>query len=281
MIKILFLALGLGCSVTTFAADPSFKHVVVVVFENANYQDAVSQPFFAQVAKQGSLFTQFIAEAHPSQANYIAMIGGDTLGVLGDNSVNLNAQHLGNLLEKRGLDWKAYAEDLPSACFLGASNGKYARKHVPFYSFTNVQNNPAECAKVVNANLFQKDWDSDSLPAVSFYIPNLDHDGHDTGAAFASNWFATAFGSDLANSKKLKDTLFVVTFDESKSFLGPNLIYTAFIGANVMPGTVVSTMTTHYSVLKMIETGFGLGNLGKKDASALPITGIWQAQAGQ
>lgn len=277
MMNSLLLVLSFFCTFSSaLAAGPSFKHVVVVVFENANYKDAVAQPFFAQVAKQGALFTQFIAEAHPSQPNYIAMIAGDTLGVAGDASVNLNGQHLGNLLEKKGLDWKTYAEDLPSTCFLGSSSGKYARKHVPFYSFLNVQTNPQECAKIVSGNNFQKDWDTDALPAVSFYIPNLDHDGHDTGAQFASNWFSTAFGSDLANSKKLKDTLFVVTFDESESYLGANLIYTAFIGANVVPGSVVSARTSHYSVLKMIEDQLGLGNLGKKDATALPLTGIWQ-----
>jgi hypothetical protein len=276
--KIVALVSVVAClwSVRVEAALPSFKRVVVVIFENANYADALAQPYFKKLAGSGALFTNFLAETHPSQPNYLALISGDTLGVTNDNPVNLDGKHLGNLLEAKSLNWKAYAENLPSACFLGKVQGRYVRKHVPFYSFTNVQSSPSECGKVVEGAQFFRDASSGSLPAFSLYVPNLDNDGHDTGAAFASNWFSGAFGNLLADPNFLKDTLVVVTFDESKTFLGPNQVYTVLLGANVSPGVQVSAQTNHYQLLRTIEDQFSLGNLGRKDATTTGISGIWR-----
>ena len=67
-------------------------------------------------------------------------------------------------LEEKGYDWRVYAEGFPGNCFLGASRGKYARKHVPFLSFQNVQSNPARCAKVVEARQFDSDIAAGQLP---------------------------------------------------------------------------------------------------------------------
>ena len=275
--------LGLGlylastfCMVPADAGEPSFKRVIIVVLENTNYNDALKQPNFAKIANDGAVFTQFMAETHPSQPNYIAMIAGDTLGVKNDSPANLGANHIGNLLTSKSLNWKVYAEGLPSNCFLGTTSGRYARKHVPFISFLNVQQNPVECSKIVNSSQFQNDVTNDQVPAFSMYIPNLDDDGHDTGADYAGQWLSKEFGGVLSNSKFMKDTLIVITFDESESSSAKNQIYTVLIGANVTPRSKVDTLTNHYSVLRTIEDQFALGTLGKNDATALPIKGIWQ-----
>jgi len=261
---------------SALAAQPSFKRVMIVIFENAKYTDALKQTYFGKIATQGALFTQFIAEAHPSQPNYVALVSGSTQGVRSDSPVNLDANHIGNLLEQKNLSWKVYAEDLPNNCFLSATKGRYARKHVPFYSFTNVQNDASECAKIVNATDLSKDISTHSVPAFSLYIPNLDNDGHDTGAKYASEWFETAFSPIFSNSDFMKDTLVIATFDESDDYFSTNQIYTVFLGANVIPGSTVSTVTTHYSILRTIEDVFEIGTLGLNDSSTSAISGIWQ-----
>ena len=52
------------------ASGGHFKKVVWVVFENTNYSKALAQPDFKKVAMNGALFTNLIAEVHPSQGNY-------------------------------------------------------------------------------------------------------------------------------------------------------------------------------------------------------------------
>jgi phospholipase C len=264
-------------------ADPApgklFQHMVVVVLENTNYDEAMQQPFMASLAQKGALLSNFQAESHPSQPNYIAMVSGSTQGVNGDGNVNLAARHLGDLLEEKGYDWKAYAEGYPGNCFLGAKSGKYARKHVPFLSFRNVQGDAARCAKVVNARQFDADVAAGSLPAFSFYAPDLDNDGHDTGAAYADRWLRTRFEHLLTTPSFAADTLFVLTFDENDDMFGEsssNQVFTALVGPMVRGGSNLSDSLNHYSLLRLAEDNWSLDHLTRGDGEANPIVGIWQ-----
>jgi phospholipase C len=247
---------------------------MTVVLENTNYEDALRQPFLASLARRGALLTHFTAEAHPSQPNYIALISGSTLGVTSDGNVSLDERHVGDLLEANGLHWKVYAEGYPGNCFLGAAAGAYVRKHVPFLSFKNVQNDRARCARIVNASELASDVRDGTLPEYSLYVPDLKNDGHDTGVAYADRWLSATFGPLLQDPRFTKDLLFIVTFDESKGYIfGGNHVATILLGEAVAPGTILDAHYDHYGLLRLVEDGFGLGSLGQGDAHAAVITG--------
>jgi hypothetical protein len=107
------------------------------------------------------------------------------------------------------------------------------------------------------------------------YVPNIKDDGHDTGTDFAGKWLTATFGDILANPSSLGDTLLILTFDESGA--SPrNQIYTAVLGANVVPGVKNNQAVNHTALLKMVEDELGTGNLGRDDAKALVISGIWK-----
>src|SRR5262249_5121583 len=106
---------------------PAVARVAVVVFENENSEDVMEAPFFKDFAARGANATQFFAETHPSQANYVAMTAGNMFGVRGDANVDLDVKHIGDLLEDAGKTWKVYAEGYPGNCFLGARAGNYVR----------------------------------------------------------------------------------------------------------------------------------------------------------
>ncbi len=260
---------------TAQAQAERFKKVVWIVFENTNYQSAMKQADFMKVAQSGAIFTNMSAEAHPSQGNYIAMVAGSTLGVKNDRPVDLNSNHVGDLIEKAGLDWRVYAEDYPGGCFTGATSGKYVRKHVPFMSFTNVSRDKTRCQKIQNETRFFTDLSAGLLPEFSMYIPNMDNDGHDTDVNFAGRWLTSKFGTLFANTAGLADTLFILTFDENEGTPG-NQIYTSVVGANVIPGAINSQPLNHAALLKMVEDELHLGDLGRGDTSAPEITGIWK-----
>ena len=248
-----------------------FKNVIYIVFENKKFSTSIAQPIFKAFADRGVNFTQMMAETHPSQANYIAMVAGDLLGVGGDGNVNLDKSHLGDLLESKGMDWRIYAEDYPGNCFLGATSGKYARKHVPFISFTNVQTSPQRCGKIVNFSGFQSDWSNHRIANFNMIVPNLDSDGHDTDINFAAQWFDKTFGQALNDSRLMEDTLFIVTFDESEGIFSTNQIYTALISPHLPQKISIKDKHNHYSILKFLEDEWQLGNLGRKDTSAAVI----------
>jgi hypothetical protein len=279
----LFLVISKGTASATSAvataetlrANTVITKIMTVVLENTDYDAALRQPYLASLARQGALLTHFVAEAHPSQPNYIALIAGSTYGVRSDANVGLDARQIGDLLETKGFQWKVYAEGYPGNCFLGAAAGAYVRKHVPFLSFKNVQTDPVRCARIVNASELAVDVRDGKLPEYSLYIPDLKNDGHDTGVAYADRWLSSKFGPLLKDPRFTSGLLLIVTFDESQSYLfGGNRVATILVGDAVAPGTILNVTYDHYSLLRLAEDELGLGSLGEGDAHAGVIAGF-------
>lgn len=272
-LAIYFCFIFLSLPSVTFASN--FKKVVWVIFENENSTSALNQPDFKKYASLGVLFTNFFAESHPSQGNYIAMIAGSNFGVKLDLPVNLPHTHVGDLLEAKGLSWRTYAEDYPSNCFTAPQSGLYVRKHVPFMSFVNVSRNPTRCGFIQDEKNFDRDFTNGTLPEFSMYIPNMKNDGHDTSVDYAGKWLTQRFGSIISNPEGMGDVLFILTFDESEHNNPANQIYTVLLGANIKAG-INSQRLNHPALLKLIEKEFELGSLNREDEAAPDIVGIWK-----
>lgn len=254
----------------------TFNHFMIIMLENADYETTLSNPNFAKLAKQGTLLTNYFAITHPSYPNYLALVGGSTFNVTSDGQEDINAKNLADLMDAANVSWKVYAEDLPSKpCYTGILSDNYARKHEPFISFLDVQNNPARCSKINSSNQLQSDLAAGQQPQYAFYVPNLKNDGHDTGVAYAGNWL-TKFLTSIQNTKPdfLKNTLVAITFDEGTNG-SSNRIYTLLLGQNVKAGVTSNTKYTHYSLLRTVEDNFELGTLGENDAKANPINDVW------
>lgn len=253
-----------------------FRHIFVVVLENESATSALSGPFLKKLTTMGGYLSNFHANAHPSEPNYLTMVAGSNLGVTDDGEHQLSATNLADLLEAKGLTWKAYAEDLPGPC-QQRDKGLFAQRHVPFLSFFGILNDRARCANIVDAKQLSSDIASGRLPSYAMYTPNLNNDGHDTGLRYADDWLRKTFGPLLEDPRFIKDTLFVVSFDEGSDFDPANRIYTVFYNPDhVKAGSVDSQRFEHPSLLRFIEDNFSLGNLGRGDATAPAITGVFQ-----
>jgi hypothetical protein len=285
-----------------------FDRVVIIVLENGDYENAVKDKNLAALAALGASFSNFHAMFHPSYPNYLAMVAGTDFGIhdrsrlFADRQVDFpnDAAHktIADRLIASGLDFKNYAEELPPGnCPFQIDKqhaaiqniGGYARKHVPFMSFREVQEK--WCDRVVRVdsskgnsllgiddNLFVRDAKA-GLVAYSFYSPNMNNDGHDTNVGFAGAW-VSKFLDKTFPEKLRKGTLVVVTFDES-DHNADNRIFTLFLGdmvkeASQQDAKVLDRHYTHYSVLRTIEDNFGLEPLAAGDRDAAPITDIWK-----
>jgi len=246
----------------------SFERVFIVNFENQPEWLVSSNDAFKRWATKGVMLSNYYAATHPSQPNYWSQIAGDYFGINSDDNYNLNHTNLMDLLEAKGLTWKSYQEDYPGNCNPAKTIGKYWRKHNPMMSFDNIRTNPSRCANIVNAAQFDTDLKSGSLPTLSYYTPNIDNDGHDTGLAFAGKyldqWFTPRYPLFPNN------TLIVLTWDED-NYLSFNHIYTTLLGSMVATNTTDNTKYDHFSLLRTIEDNYNLGNLGRKDAKAVPF----------
>ncbi|MER3445359.1 MAG: hypothetical protein C4291_00330 [Candidatus Dadabacteria bacterium] len=249
-----------------------FERVLIIILENQNYGDAIADPYLNSLAKKGANLTNFHAITHPSYPNYLAMITGKEIPTRGDKQVNLNERTIADLLKPAGLTWKNYAEGYPGNCFKYPTFGLYARKHVPFMSFIQIQEQ--ECENIVPATRFAEDLNGGALPNYMFYSPDMDNDGHDTGLGYCSKWLKGFLEPLRKNEAFMKGTLIVVTFDESRNDSN-NHIYTVLLGDMVKPGEYNENYN-HYSVLRTIEDNFGLGTLSDGDGGTKPIVGVWK-----
>ncbi|GAC1462627.1 MAG: phosphatidylinositol-3-phosphatase [Chamaesiphon sp.] len=181
-------------------AVPKYKHIFVIIEENKAYEqiiDSPNAPTINKLAQTYGLATNFFGEVHPSEANYVAMLGGSTFGIHDDAPYNANSSSLGShgvehtissrslldQLEEKGLTWKGYFEDIPYPGYKGTaypspSNALYASKHNGFLNFKKVQNTPQELAKLVGIDQLIKDLQSDVVPNYSHIILNQCHEMH-------------------------------------------------------------------------------------------------------
>ncbi|KAF9930605.1 hypothetical protein FBU30_000308 [Linnemannia zychae] len=273
----------------------AFDHIFIIFLENTNFALAASDPYLSTLASQGIALTNYHGLTHPSQPNYIAAIGGDYYGLNNDLDTTIPANYttIVDLLEPKGLTWKAYMEDMPEVCFLSAQtlntdnidgknlDGLYFRKHNPFILHESISKNSTRCQNVVPASQLTVDLAEASknggpqLPNYMFYTPNMINDGHNTTIRDASAFLSTFLPSIRSNSYFTSSrSLIVVTFDETEDYFIPdNLIYTILLGSNdnvispALKGTTDNTFYTHYSLLSTVEDNWDLGNLGRNDAN--------------
>ncbi|KJK59380.1 acid phosphatase [Saccharothrix sp. ST-888] len=254
----------------TAGTVPTPAHIVVVMEENHSFDDVIGDtsdaPYINSLASQGALMTSSFGVTHPSEPNYMALFGGSTFGLSSDACpVNEgNKANLGSELLASGRTFKGYSEGLPRTGSTSCSSGGYARKHSPWVNFSNV---PA--ADSLPFSSFPTDYNT--LPTVSFVIPNLDDDMHDGTIADGDSWLQNNL-ADYATWAQQNNSLLVVTWDED-DYTESNQIPTLFFGAHVQPGQYSETIN-HYNVLATLEQMYGLAPVGQS-ASAAPITDIW------
>jgi len=258
------------------AATAPFKKALIIILENEKYDQALAQPYLARLTKQGALLKNYHGVSHPAQPNYLALVGGNTFGVRNDHPVTLDEKNIVDLLEPHGKTWKVYAEGYPGKCFTGSRSHQYSKKHNPLISFKDIQDNPKRCENVVDASQFSEDLKNNKIPDFSMFIPNQLNSGHDSDVKYATKWLEKFLDPLLKDASFMHDTLVVVTFSQSDYMAKENKVYTVLLGAGIMPGAASDEHYDHYNLLRTIEDFFGLGTLGKNDAKAKSIAGIWQ-----
>jgi phosphatidylinositol-3-phosphatase len=259
---------------------PVYDHVVVVVLENHSFESVIGNPqapYLNSFASRWGLATAYSGVSHPSLPNYLALIGGTTFGVTSDcTDCFVNNSSLPDRLEAAGKTWNGYLEGLPSPCFIGSA-GLYAQKHNPFIYFDPIRNDAARCARIVPYGRLATDFASPATaPNFAFVTPNLCNDGHDCPLSTTDAWVkrevpAIMLSPAFADSR----SLLVITYDEGEG--GSDRIVTILAGSGVKPGFQSSVAYNHYSLLRTIESFWGLAPLAAGDERATPMNDFFGA----
>lgn len=196
-------------------AMPPYAHIFVIIEENHTTDEIVpspNAPNLTRFAQQYGYSWKFYAEQHPSEPNYVAILGGDTFGIKDDDAfwckpglkdpacssanapgyVNhtITTPSLAAQLEAHHLTWKGYFEDIPepgSRAYRwpdaahpvpGKPPGLYAVKHNGFMNFKDVQSDPALAQKIMGFDALARDLASGQVPNYAQIVPNQCNDMH-------------------------------------------------------------------------------------------------------
>lgn len=277
-----------------------FDHVFIIMMENTGYDTLIGNPnapFINFAATTTGLATNYFGVAHPSQPNYIGATSGALNGVLDDNDITIDVPNVVDQLEAHRKTWKAYMQSyslcttpLDHAC----GNQLYERKHNPFISYADVQNNPARVANIVDFSQLASDLANNTVANYVWISPDQCHDMHGRGATPAD----PCDFSQIQPLISTGDTFLLDTVNAimtSKAWTGNSVIFimwdeSDFTGtgpdgfgdtsgccdANPGGGHVVSLVISkrlnfgrssgrpfnHYSMLQTIEDSWHLGCLG-------------------
>lgn len=261
---------------TAAAPVPPFAHVVVIVFENKESTRVLGNraaPMFNAYGRRYARLTRYYGVTHPSLPNYVALVSGSTQGITTNcTDCVIDATSLADTIEASGRTWKTYAEGLPAPGFLGAFNGRYAKKHNPFAYFRGIAEDPARRARLVPLSQLGPDVRAGALPSFSLVVPDLCHSMHDCSVSVGDAWLRSQIGKFV----KLPNTVVFVVFDEgSTSIRGGGHTAALALGKAVRSGSRFTAVTSHYGILRTIEQAWGLPLLGHS-AHVAPITGIWR-----
>jgi hypothetical protein len=186
------------------AKVPRYAHIFVIMEENKDYGMVFGSPDAPTITALGKKYgyaSDFFAETHPSEPNYVALVGGSTYGIQDDDAFychphdtrascrdsnkpgypehTIDKPSLASQIESAGLTWKNYNEDLPAPGSLAiTSGGTYASKHTGFLNFASVQHDPNRAKKIVGFGQFASDLKSGNVPNFSLVIPNLCDEMH-------------------------------------------------------------------------------------------------------
>ncbi|KAK8254111.1 phosphoesterase-like protein [Phyllosticta capitalensis] len=265
---------------TSWVPGKAFDRIAIIWLENTDYDKAIGDPNLAWLAAQGITLDSYHAVTHPSQPNYLASISGDYQGMNHDELSNFpsNVSTVLDLLEAQDVSWGEYQEDMPYTGYTGFEyvnqvNGAndYVRKHNPAVSFENVNLHEERLANIKNTTLFWEDLEADALPQWMFITPNMTSDGHDSSVTVAGAWTRTFLEPLLNNTKFMKNTLVIVTFDENETYTIQNRVLAILLGDAVpaeLVGTTDSNFYDHYSEIATVEANWGLDTLGRFDVGA-------------
>ena len=191
-----------------------YAHIFVIIEENHGYEQIIGNPSAPNINKLAQEFgsaTTFYAETHPSEPNYVAILGGSTFEIHDDDPYfctpgtadpacsragrpdyvdhTIRAKSLVDQLAERRLTWKGYFESIPEpgakAAFSPGSEGQpselYVVKHNGFMNFETVQKDTELVSKIVGFGQLAKDLASGDMPAYAHIVPNQCNEMHGDG----------------------------------------------------------------------------------------------------
>jgi len=257
---------------TAATVVPRSAHLVVVMEENTGYSSVVNNaawPNLNHLIATGALPTRYYANSHPSIGNYFMLTTGQLLTTNDSSTQVWNVDSIARRMLQAGVTFRVYAEDMPRG-YLGGNTATYLVRHNPFARLSDIADNTTVANNVLwPFTQFYTDLHNNSLPELSFIVPNIYHDAHNGTPQAADSWLQTYVVSQISAFPQFKpggDGILIVGVDEaatSDTTGGGGHVSPVFWGPPVRPGYAQASTTVyqHQSMLRTFMDALGLPNL--------------------
>jgi PKD repeat protein len=275
---------------TATVTGSDFDHVVTILMENNGLCNILTTTvggcsgsgagtYMTSLAGLYGLATHYTAITHPSEPNYLALIGGSTFGYTSDGNCcyMISSPNIVDRLESAGLTWQAFAEGSSGSgtcSFMPPRSGD----HFPFIDFSDM-NTASRCGHFLTT---ASPTDSEFLAALNsaspanyiWLTPNDNDNCHDTTVSFCDAYLAALVPLILSSTMftNQRSALFIV-FDEGKNYCptgnnSSDCVYAAWAGPVAKNAVASSSSYSHYSYLHTVEANWNLATLTSNDSGA-------------
>lgn len=252
-------------STSSSGSTPFPTKILVVIEENHSLdQMRAGMPFLSALSDRYGYATDWHALSHPSEPNYLGIVGGSTFGVTDDHPPAQNTAMIGNApsvfsqAREAGRTAGTYAQSMPAPCST-VDAYPYAVRHNPWTYFAADR---AACMAhdVVTAS-FAADARHDRLPDVGLLIPDVLHDAHDGSLGSADEWLRLMLPPVLASDDFTSGRLVVVVTADEDDRHSANTVLTSVLSSR-LDRVVADAPLTHYSLTRFIAQVVGVQPLG-------------------
>jgi hypothetical protein len=262
----------------TTRAGHHITTVFIILMENHNWSQikgSASAPYINKtLLPKASHAEQYYnpPQVHPSLPNYLWLEAGTNFGVHNDRRPTFNSQsttaHLVTLLNRAGISWKSYQENIDGRTCPLTDRYPYAVKHNPQVYFHDVTNDNDRHASycIAHERPFTElatDLANNRVARYNFITPNLCDDMHDScrptrnAIQQGDTWLAHAVPLILSSRVYKSSGALFITWDEGEGSNsdGPigMIVLSPFARGK---GYANSVHYTHSSTLRTMEEIF-------------------------
>ncbi len=241
-------------------------------------QYALADNFFSSVIGEAPSNQLYMVAANDNGSPYSVQPSFGPCQQPDPAAAPLGFPNVADQLTSKNIQWGVYQQDLGNCA-------AYLPLHDPFQFFTSTHASP----NIRDYSQFQNDLAGNTLPAVSFIYPNNASDMHpgygsmEVGAAFLDSLIQAVQSSAYWNN-----TAILVTWDTGGGWydhVAPPAVDSQGLGSRVpllaisplaKKGYISHTQLEHVSILKFIQSTFGLASLNPRNDVASDLTDLFQ-----
>lgn len=278
----------------------ALDHVFVIVMEDRGDSDIVGSPqapYINSLINTYGFASDDHALAHPSDPNYLALLGGSDFGLDTECSTScaVDAPSVLQELDQAGESWAFYDESIPSPCYEQAPrHHALDADELPWMLLSYVADNTLAYCQTHLLPLNQMSTDLSNpatMPNFVWIKPDACDDMERCGTATGDGWLQHTL-SEIEDSATWTDptqkSAVFITWDEDSSGIRrpvdddntvPLIVIPsedAVTSGGMASGHVTATdYYNHYSLLRTIEEALGVSALTDNDLYATPLNEFW------